>query len=98
MEISSPSTASVALLNLHRALTFAHVRGLDPAMREALVGTALDAHAAGYDLGLFLFAFNCLLVGVLVYRSEFVPRWLGAGIGVAGLVYLVGSCLRFVAP
>ncbi len=55
-------------------------------------------HAYGYDLGLIFFGVNCLLTAVLIVQSGFVPRVLGIGVGLSGLVYLSGSLLRFVAP
>lgn len=79
------------LLNLVLAAELAQ-RG-DP-----LAATFFTAHGIGYDLSLFFFAINCFLTGALVYRAPFMPRSLGAMIGAAGLVYLVGSSLRVVAP
>lgn len=55
-------------------------------------------HAYGYDVGLIFFGVNCLLMAALMIRSGFVPRGLGIGIGLSGLVYLSGSVLRFLAP
>lgn len=55
-------------------------------------------HAYGYDLGLIFFGVNCFLTAALIIRSGFVPRILGVGIGLSGLVYLTGSLLRFLAP
>ena len=59
---------------------------------------ALNLHAHGYDLGLIFFAINSLLTGVLIWVSVLFPRIIGAGIAAAGIVYLVGSSLRFFAP
>ncbi len=86
------------LVNLYQAVTIATSTGLEAGHRDAWVVSLLDAHAAGYDLGLVFFAFNCLLVGVLVARAEFLPRIIGYAIGCSGVVYLVGSAARFVAP
>lgn len=55
-------------------------------------------HAYGYDLGLIFFGVNCVLTAILITRSGFIPRILGLGIGLSGLVYLTGSVLRFLAP
>lgn len=55
-------------------------------------------HAYGYDLGLILFAVDVLLTAIQIVRSGVVPRILGVGIGLSGLVYLSGSVLRFLAP
>ncbi|MGO4917861.1 DUF4386 domain-containing protein [Pseudogemmobacter sp. W21_MBD1_M6] len=58
----------------------------------------LDLHGHGYDLSLVFFGVNSLMMGVLVWRSGVFARAFGAGLGIAGLVYLIGSGLRFFAP
>lgn len=80
---------AAGLLNLQAALV---VDNADLALSFIVL------HAYGYDLGLIFFAVNCLLTATLIIRSGFVPRILGLGIGLSGLVYLTGSVLRFVAP
>ncbi len=80
---------AASLLNLQAALL---VEDADLAL------SFIALHAYGYDLGLIFFAVNCLLTAILIIRSGFVPRILGVGIGVSGLVYLTGSVLRFLAP
>ena len=72
--------------------------GLAQENREGLAGLAFEIHAHGYDLGLVFFGVACLMLGVLVWRSGFLPQWLGALVISAGPVYLVGSFLRFLAP
>lgn len=64
----------------------------------ALALVFLDLHAHGYDLGLVFFGVNSLIMGVLVWRSSLFAKAFGAGLAVAGLVYLIGSSLRFFAP
>lgn len=80
---------AAGLLNLQAAL-------LVPDVNLALSFIAL--HAYGYDLGLIFFGVNCLLTAQLILRSGFVPRILGLGIGLSGMVYLTGSVVRFAAP
>ena len=80
---------AVGLLNLQAALI------IDNA---ALSLSIITLHAYGYDLGLIFFAVNCFLTASLMINSGFIPRVLGVGIGVSGLVYLTGSVLRFLAP
>lgn len=79
------------LLNLLLAARFA-------GEGDPLAAVFLEAHSVGYDLGLFFFAVNCLLVGVLVYRARFIPRAIGVLLGLSGVVYFVGSTIRVVAP
>lgn len=96
--LAQAAVLGLNLEHLHRAVTLAHDTALDVSTRARLVTGALDAHAAGYDLGLFFFAANCALMAVLLLRSRWVPRALGVGAGAAALVYLVGSSLRIAAP
>tara|TARA_R110000868_G_scaffold69568_2_gene204668 strand:- start:2225 stop:2917 length:693 start_codon:yes stop_codon:yes gene_type:complete len=70
--------------------------GLADAPALALV--FLDLHGHGYDLGLIFFGVNSLMMGVLVWRSGVFGKLFGAGLFSAGLVYLIGSGLRFFAP
>lgn len=86
------------LVHLHDALALLGTAALSVEQRDALVLLHLDAHATGYDLGLFFFGINCLLVGALARRADFVPTWLGRMISAAGVVYLLGSATRVVAP
>ena len=54
-------------------------------------------HAVGYDVGLALFAVNCLLMALLLWRAA-VPRVIAAGIAAAGVVYAAGTLTRLLAP
>lgn len=56
-----------------------------------------DLHALGYDVGLILFAVNCGIMSVLLWRSD-VPNVIAGGIAVSGLVYATGSLTHLVAP
>jgi hypothetical protein len=69
---------------------------IDQAQSLALL--FLDLHAHGYDLGLVFFGINSLMTGALVWRSGMFAKAIGAGLVAAGVVYLIGSSLRFFAP
>lgn len=84
----------MALLTAWLVLTRADTLADAPAL--ALV--FLDLHGHGYDLGLVFFGVNSLIMGLLVWRSGVFAKAFGAGLAVAGLVYLTGSFLRFFAP
>jgi hypothetical protein len=86
------------LSSLHSALSVLTQPGLDAEASRAMAMVHLQAHAAGYDLGLFFFGVNCVLTGSLLVRSDLVPRALGVLMWGAGCVYLWGSTLRIVAP
>lgn len=44
-----------------------------------------------WDLGLGIFGLHLLVLGCLVYRASFIPRWVGVLVVVAGAAYTVDS-------
>lgn len=60
---------------------------------QALAFLFLKLHAQASNLSLIFFAFYCLLVGYLVFRSTFLPRALGVLMIVGGVGWLT-----FVSP
>ncbi|MGW7550691.1 DUF4386 domain-containing protein [Streptomyces rimosus] len=65
------------------------LHGVSRSHAEALV--KIDAFHDTWNSGLILFAFHLLTLGFLAYRSEYVPKVLGALLVIAGLGYLVDS-------
>lgn len=92
-------TAVIAgnLMNQTAALLWL-TSGADPDTAAAIAYQALELHGYGYDLGLIFFGVNSVLTGVLLIRSEHFLRLLGQMLIAAGIVYLIGSALRFLAP
>lgn len=93
---------SANLLNYFAALLLAtgseYANGLTSSQVQSLVLFLLDVHKHGYDLGLVFFGVHCLMLGYLIYRSDFLPRTLGVLMVLAFLGYLVGSLTLFVFP
>ncbi|MBZ5683282.1 MAG: DUF4386 domain-containing protein [Acidobacteriia bacterium] len=57
---------------------------------QALAFVSLRLRAAAYhNIGLVFFGLYCLLVGILILRSTFLPRILGVLIALAGLSYVL---------
>lgn len=66
---------------------------------DVLAASLLGMHATGYDIGLIFFGVNALLMAALLLRRpDGVPRALALGVAAAGLVYLLGSYVRLLAP
>lgn len=70
----------------------------DPAQLEALAYLFLRLHAVTYTVALLFFGGGAFMVGVLVLRSTFLPRFLGLLMCLAGVCYFTNSLLYFVAP
>lgn len=92
----------VNLLNLLMALTLIDgntgTGSFDTEQINALAMAFIDLHAIGYSVGLLPFAFATLIVGYLLYTSNYVPRILAAMLALAGLTYLTGSTIHIIAP
>lgn len=52
----------------------------------------------GFDVPLVFFGFDSLVIGWLIYRSRFLPRFLGVLLIVAGLCYLISTFVTLVVP
>jgi hypothetical protein len=65
---------------------------------EALARLALKWHDVGFAIGLTFFGFALVIYGVVMFRSGFFPRFLGALYGLAGAFYLLNSYAFFMAP
>jgi hypothetical protein len=52
-------------------------------------GHSVAGFNSGYRIGLAIFGFHCLLIGYLILRSNFLPRFLGVLMLIAGLCWLI---------
>ncbi len=76
----------------------AYLKAFSAEQLHTLSFLAIDAHADGFAIGLIFFGFACLVRGVLIWRSGYWPKALGALILIAGLSYLVNSFALLLAP
>lgn len=75
-----------------------YLEPLDPDQLETLALLAMKLHGDGYGISLVFFAFACLSLGYLIFRSGYLPRILGALLAIAGVCYLLNSFAHFLAP
>jgi Domain of unknown function (DUF4386) len=91
--------ATVALTHIAALLLIdGSIKGLDAGQAEAVSYFSLRLHGQGYEAGLVFFGVDCLLLGLLILRSSFLPKMLGVLLGVAGACYIVNSFADFLAP
>jgi hypothetical protein len=87
------------LLNLYDAflLLASGTRGTGPdaPQRQTMALAALDTFDAGFLLALVFFGVHLVVLGVLLYRSRYVPRALSVLLIAAGIGYIVDSLARF---
>jgi Domain of unknown function (DUF4386) len=100
--VASIPMAFLNELNNFAALSLAHgasfLSVLGKPQRDALAMLFLDLHGHGFEIagvfwGLWLFP-----LGLLVYRSRFLPRLLGAWLIVGGFAYVILSLTGVLMP
>jgi Domain of unknown function (DUF4386) len=72
--------------------------GFSNTQLQSLSFMAIQLHSYGFGIGLIFFGVACLARGVLIYRSGFFPKFLGAMVAAAGVAYLINSVALLAAP
>ena len=70
----------------------------DPAQQQALAMTFVDLHHAGYLIAQVFFGLWLLPLGILIYRSGYLPKLIGALLMLAAAGYVVDVATFFLAP
>ena len=65
---------------------------------QAMGLLSLKMFERGFDVALLFFGLHCLAIGWLIYRSSFLPRFLGVLLVIAGLCYLISTFVKLVFP
>ncbi len=65
---------------------------------HAQVSPMLHTFSYEFSLGLVLFGIHLLLVGYLIFRSHYIPWWLGLLLIVDGLGWVVNSLQAYLYP
>lgn len=91
----------IALNNLFstlRLLTEADYLSLATDQLHAQVMLFTSAFRDGWDLGYVFFGLHLIILGFLVFKSDYTPKWLGVLVVIAGLGYLIDSVGKFLIP
>ncbi len=86
------------LLDALDHLTGTFQTGLTLAQRHDLAYASLQGFASGFAVSLAFFGGVCLLYGWLIFKSRFLPRFIGGLITLAGICYLINSFAMFLSP
>jgi len=73
-----------------------YLSAFDENQINSLIYLSLESHSIGYAIGLTFFAFHCLLLGYLIYRSDYFPKIIGAMLSIASISYLTDSVATFL--
>src|SRR5271157_1002335 len=75
-----------------------HLSAFTAEQLQAAAYVSLQLFEHGFAISLVFFGFDCLVMGYLIFRSNFLPRILGVLLAIEGLGYLVNSFALFLAP
>jgi hypothetical protein len=75
-----------------------YLAAFTPEQRDALAYLAVRSHSLSFAIALIFFGCVCPLLGVLVYRSGYLPRAVGVLMVFAGTSYLVDGFALIIAP
>lgn len=65
---------------------------------RALANLALNSHDVAFNIALIFFGFTCLVNGYLLFRSEYLPKFVGVLMQIAGASYLTACFAALFAP
>ncbi len=75
-----------------------YLSAFDASQLQALALTSLRMHARGYTVSGVFFGTYMLLLGYLIFRSDFLPRTLGVLMAAGGLSFLANSFAVILLP
>ena len=75
-----------------------YLQAFTPEQLQVLAYLSNRSHAYGFNVSLIFFGFECLLLGYLIFKSEFLPKILGILMQIAGVCYLTNSFAMLLAP
>jgi hypothetical protein len=88
----------IAYVPLKLAIASSSLGAFSPEQLHAFAHFSTQLQQAGLLLSWVFYGFDELAGGFLIFRSGFLPRFLGVLLGISGLCYLTNGFLSFLAP
>jgi hypothetical protein len=87
---------AIAALVLVRGAGFLSI--LEKPQRDALAMLFFNLHGHGFDVAEIFWGLWLFPLGLLVYRSRFLPRFLGVWLAIGGFAYVILSLTGILLP
>jgi hypothetical protein len=75
-----------------------YLKVFDSHQLQALALLSLKLHGYGYEVAMVFFGAYCFVLGYLIFRSGYFPRFLGVLLMVGSLGYFIDIYAAFLAP
>jgi hypothetical protein len=75
-----------------------HLKAFDPHQLQALALLSLKLHGYGYQVSGVFYGLYEFLLGLLIFKSSYLPKFLGVALIIGSLCYLSDIFALFLAP
>ncbi len=100
--LAQATIIGVNLLNYYMPLLIlgngSSLAGFSPEQINSMVLLFLNAHNYGYLISGVFFGVSCVILGYLLFKAEYFPKWLGVLVVAAGTSYLIDCIVNFLLP
>jgi hypothetical protein len=76
----------------------AYQKAFEPQQLQVLANLALRSHDIAFNIALIFFGFTCLVNGYLIFKSGYLPKFVGVLMQIAGCSYLTACFAALFAP
>jgi hypothetical protein len=75
-----------------------YLQAFTPEQLSAMISLSTKSHVFGFGIALLMFAPYFLLTGYLIYKSIYLPKFIGILYMISGAGYLINSIILIMAP
>jgi hypothetical protein len=99
VSISIEAVAALALVaTLFPLGNTAYLKVFAPEQLFAMATLSARLHGYGFGVSLIFFGSFCIVVGYLIFKSDYLPKTIGVLMQIAGLCYLINSVALLLSP
>jgi hypothetical protein len=97
--IAVEGVAAVSLADALLPVTnAAYANAFTPEQLNAMAMLTVPSHTVGFGIALIFFGIECVVLGYLISRSGYMPRWVGLLMQIAGVCYVINSFALLLSP
>lgn len=75
-----------------------YLQAFTPDQLSAMISLSTKSHVYGFGIALLMFAPYFLLTGYLIYKSRYLPAFIGVLYVISGVGYFINSIILIMAP
>ncbi len=100
--LSAATIQTVYIIQLIEALfpigSSAYLQAFTTEQLGAMISLSMKSHVFGFGIALLMFGPYFLITGYLIYKSQYLPKFIGVLYTISGIGYLVNSFILILAP